>query len=335
MLTLEEEEDILADVEDAVAIALDRVSIDDAEIDDIKLNKLAYFLVQEYNINITYGWFKYGPAPYDRGDTVASTTYVAPQPEAEVSASGSSRMPNESGKYRSPEEWSYHFTEDIRDEFVKIATTETKTYLVDFYDEYAPPKYEELYKASGRLQQKLDYIKENPQWVNDADRYYSEIKEGLYSVYDEALLVPQLEEAVGPLHNYIQVLEDVLMAAKQQDDLTEAQQQEVSNVVNFFYGSAWEWIALLISKDTVRGDNSARLKQGINSDLDRLRSEYSREIESLQRKAKVKNLIPEHQEELTALREEERVLPADRENGDTIDIWTKAGAEVIMNDGSE
>jgi hypothetical protein len=336
MLTFDDEDDILDDVKDAVSIALDELQLEDAYVDDIKLNKLAYLLIQEYNLNVTYGWYKYGAAPYHvDGQVQGQTAFVEAKAPQEIPASDSSRLPDEFGDYRSPVEWAYFYTNTIRDEFIDIVTSETKEYLVKFYDEYAPPDYENLYKESARLQQALDHIKEDPSWITEADYYYSEVKEGLFSVHQEMLLTSDVEEAVKPFSSYMNLLENVLLAAKQSEQLTEAQQEEVENIVNFFYGNAWEWVALLISKQTVRGDNSAVLKQSIDRDLNNLRNNYERELDRLQDKAKARGLWPEHMEELEALEDEDCVIPADKPNSEVVDAWTKAGAEVIMDDNSE
>lgn len=332
MLTFEDEDDLLKDIREGVSIALDEYP-GEGEVDDIKFNKLAYFAIQNYNLDITYGWYKYGPAP-DFANLGGAVTTVDPTPQQEVQAAATSRIPTINNEYLSPEEYRYYFLEDIRTEFEQIVTTDTKEYLVGFYDEYAPPVYRELYKESAQLQQSLDYIRDNEEWFSESGVYYDEIENGLNNVYRELLQLPNLSESATPYQRYSRLLRDVLIAADSQDELSPEQQQFIGKVIDFFYGAIWEYVALLISKDTVVGENKRELKKSIEDDLQSLRERYNREIESLRTRAEAFNLIPEAVEERQELIEERQELPPIEDSIQIVDAWTSMGAEVIMDDDS-
>ena len=63
MITLGDEDDLLDDIKEGVEIAMQRRGYNSGNIDPIKFNKLTYLAIHEYDIPITYGWYKYGPAP--------------------------------------------------------------------------------------------------------------------------------------------------------------------------------------------------------------------------------------------------------------------------------
>lgn len=335
MLTLDDENAILDDVEDAVSIALHQMDID-GYVDDIKLNKLAYFLIQDHHLTITYGWYKYGPAPIQVSDhSSGRTTYVEPESPDEISASDTSRMPESEREYKSPEEWSYYFTDEVPELFTDIVQSETKEYLERFYDSYAPEEYKQLYIYSVRLQRHLDEIKEKRTWVDEGDVYYGDVKRGLFDVYGELLRVNQVDEAADPFSDYTELLQDTLIGAREKERLSEAQQEEVVNVINFFYSAAWEWVALLISWNTARGPNKRKLLRSIDNSLNSLRSDFDRELEGLRTKVGKRGLIPEHVEELEELSDSESVVPPNEPEEEVIEGWTALGAEAISDDGSE
>lgn len=332
MLTFEEENDLINDIREGAALALEEGELrDEGYIDNIKLNKLAYLAIQEFNLDITYGWFKYGPAPVDSTSTNETAT-VSPMTLDQAPAARQSRVPRLDNKYLSPREYCYFFLETIGDEFRQIVQSDTKEYLVQFYDQAAPPDYRELYKESTRLQQTLDEIKENASWHEQREIYQEEIEERLNSVYRELLLMEQFQEAVDAYQRYTRLLKDVIIASGDYEELTAEQQRFVRSVVDFYYGSTWEYVALLVSRETVTGDNKKKLKSSIENDLQYHRDEYDREIESIRDRAQSFGLLPDAVEERKAiLNDNGSNIHSYSTDVDAVDRWTKLGTEVILD----
>lgn len=332
MLTFEDEEDLLDDIREGVAVALHETSFG-GEVDDIKLNKLAFFPIRNFNLHITYGWFKYGPAPYPvDGATRGKVTYIEPKALEEIPAAEVPRIPTIDNDYLSPEEYAYYFLHDIPSEFERIVTTETKEYLEQFYQDYAPEEYKQLYIESARLQQDLDTIRDSDDWFEESERYLDSVEEGLNNVYREILKIPSLSEAVGSFQRYNRLLKDILVAANSQSDLAPEQQRFLRKVIDFFYGSTWEHVALLISQDTVTGDNKKILKKSIEDDLQVIRENYDEDIEGLRERAVKFGLLPEAVEEREHLVEESQELPRQEDETEVVDAWTSLAAEVMMDD---
>jgi hypothetical protein len=128
MLTLGDEDDLLEDITEGVEIAMYRRGYDADDIDPIKLNKLAYLAIEEYDLPITYGWYKYGPAPVNVAHQSVSTI---PRSEDEIASVDEPRIKNVNYDVRSPEEYSYFYSDDL-EEFGHVLEALTKEYLVEF-----------------------------------------------------------------------------------------------------------------------------------------------------------------------------------------------------------
>jgi len=271
MLTYSEECAILDDIQEGAEIAMHREGYSSDAIDPIKVNKLAYFAIREFELNITFGWYKYGPAPVDtaiRQTTGGPSVTLDPKPASEIPASDRSRVPSQRSDHPAPERFADFF--QGFDEFHTILQTETKEYLEEFYEQYAPEAYKPLYLASIRMQRKIDRIAEEPALVRSNDISYHVVSEVANEIYGELLQLPQLSEAAEPFRDYTNVLKDVLAAIESRDELNESVERFVDDFASFFYKSAWTYVALLISKDTVRGENRDRLLDSIDDTVSEL-----------------------------------------------------------------
>ena len=284
MLTLGDEDDLLEDIKEGVEIAMNRRGYDEDAVDPIKLNKLAYFAIQEFELPITYGWYKYGPAPVNVARQVVD---LSPRPSEEVAAADEPRIRNLNHGNRSPEEYSYFYAEDLV-EFERILETPTKEYLVTFYFEHAPDEFRDLYIASAELQQVLDEIKDGVSWHVQGDEYVSLLDKRFPRIIHEVRSNPRLRESVGAIEQYERLFTDVVTTATNQSELTEAQQRFIGRLVDNFYGGAWNYIALLVSRATVDlspGTNQQQLRNSIEEDLRDLRTECPREQSRLAERA--------------------------------------------------
>lgn len=295
MITLGDEDDLLADVKEGVEIAMQRRGYDASDIDSIKFNKLAYHAVREYDVPITYGWYKYGPAP---ANVARRSVEVRPRPATDVPAVEEPRIHSANYDGRSPEEYSYFFSEDLS-EFEDVLETPTKEYLVRFYFEYAPDQYRDLYIAAAELQQTLDDIRADSSWHHDGETYVDRLREQFGHVLTEIASNPVLDESLKPMREYEDVVVEIASVAAARSDLTEPQQRFLRRVVDYFYGGAWNYVALLVSRDTVElspGTNGASLRNSIEEDLRELRNEYDTELARLAERAKRFDLRSESQD---------------------------------------
>src|SRR5699024_3155177 len=232
------------DIKEGVEIAMHREGYPADAVDPIKFNKLAYLAIQDLEIPITYGWYKYGPAPVNVRRQDAQPT---PKPAEDCRASSQARILTPDNRFRSPSEYSYYFTEDMP-EFRQILRTPTKEFLVGFYEDYAPEPYFDIYTASVRLQQVIDEISEDRDWHNEAEMYQQELDDRLSEIKREILKEPTLSEAIDPFFEYSRLLKNVISGAAALNHINPSQQRFVSKLIDYFYGGAWNYVALAISK---------------------------------------------------------------------------------------
>lgn len=290
MITLGEENDSLEDIQEGVELLMSERGYEEGDIDDIKFNKLAYFAIQEFGLPITYGWYKYGPAPaaVDNQHINAS-----PRPKSDIPATDQPRVRSSSNKFLSPEEYYYFFRDDFEN-FDNIMGTETKKYLTEFYFEHAPDEYRDLYIASAELQQVLDEIKEDPSWHEDCEEYISLLNRRFPRVVREVTSNSKLDESVEAIEEYEKLLMEVIISSSELEELEDAQQRFIQRIINYFYGGAWKYVALIISRDTVDlspGDNQDKLLNSIENKLGEIRIEYDKEISRFEQEANEHNLI--------------------------------------------
>jgi hypothetical protein len=283
MVTLGEEDDALEDIREGIEIAMSDRGYEGGDVDDIKFNKLAYFAIQEYGLPITYGWYKYGPAPVNVANRNVN---ISPRSKGETPATNQPRI-RRSSDFLSPEEYYYFFRDDL-EEFEGIMQTETKEYLTGFYFEDAPDEYRDLYIAGAELQKVLDEVKEDASWHDEHEEVITLLNRRLPRVLHEVASNPKLDESEEAVRRYGNLLMEVIVTASEMKGLDEAQQRFIRNVVDYFYGGVWKYVALLISRDTVDlspGENQDRLLNSIEDDLKRIRAGYGKEVSRLEQEA--------------------------------------------------
>lgn len=321
MLTRADESDLIDDIRDGIGIALSWRGASAESIDSIKLNKLAYTAIERLEVPITFGWYKYGPAPVD---LQYSESAVSPRSEENCEAPRASRVPQRD--HRSPLEYAYFFDREM-EEFEDVLETPTKEYLVTFYEREAPEPYEQLYTKSAQLQQVLDEISDDESWHDDAETYHREVSHRTGELMRELTTIESLRKAREPFRLYVRFLKNVLANVSALESVSPSQQRFVKRIVDYYYGGAWKYVALMISEDTVHlspGDNQDRLLTSIENDKQEIRSEYEGDIGGFADRAKFLNIIGENIEHGRPDKRDES--PSDRESAE---LWTRAISEAI------
>lgn len=324
MPTRADESDLIEDIKEGIGIALSWREAPASSIDSIKLNKLAYIAIKRLEVPITFGWYKYGPAPVD---LQYSETAVSSKTREECEAPDESRIPQRD--YYSPLEYAYFFDTEL-DEFGHILQAPTKEFLVSFYEREAPEPYKQLYIKSAQLQQVLDEISDDDSWHDDAETYHREVSHRAGELMRELMGIDSLRKARDPFRLYIRFLKKVLANASTADTISPSQQRFVKRIIDYYYGSAWKYVALMISEDTAHlspGDNQDKLLTSIENDKQETRSDYEGDLNGFEGRATALNIIGKAENE-EANNKTDRNL-SDRE---FVEPWTQASAEAIGED---
>lgn len=330
MLTRADEIDLIEDIKDGIGMALDMRGASAKSIDSIKLNKLVYIAVNRLNIPLTFGWYKYGPAPVD---VQYSETAVTAKSKAECDAAYDSRLPD-TDNY-SPMEYAYFFNNEL-DGFADILQASTKEFLVSFYEREAPETYRELYIKNAQLQQVLDEIKTDATWHDESDVYYREISRCIGELTRTLMNIEPLREVQTPFRQYVRFLKKLLANASAHDSLTATQQRFAKRIVDYYYGGAWKYVALKISENTVHlspGGNEKKLLTSIENDQQEIRANYEDDLNGFAKRAIALDLLDEGSIDTEVEPEEPRSI--DESEREYAELWTHAVSEVLSNEYTE
>lgn len=340
MLTLGDEESLLMDIKEGIQHALylgkqeGRFAEGDIRLDKIRLNKLQYIVNEDRDLGLTFGWFKYGPAPEDV--TTDTGIELGPQPGDDIAYLDESRLPSKN--YLSTEAFAYYFLRELGDEFDEIVTAEeTKVYLEDFYNMYAPgdeyaARFTDLYKASARLQQTLDEIGAGTDWHQNSTEYYYELDKKFIPVSEEIAKHESLKHTLEPLEEYRKLLTSTISEADAEEELSSGQQAFINNTIRKFYNTVWDFIGQELSLETMRGENVDELRPGVETSAEKYREgAWKAELESLTQRRESVGLEPkiEDIEELeSGGNEQDDEQSLDEE---MIERVSEMGAEVISD----
>jgi len=325
MLTIGEEEDLLKDIEEGIRIAMDREGYSSDSIDPIKVNKLAHFAIQDLDVPVTYGWYKYGPAPVFDTDSAD----IEPTAKTNIQAAGESRLPDPSSKFYSPDEYAYYFTRDCG-YFDRILETETKQYLIEFYEDHAPNPYGDLYEQNAQVQLLIDDLIAGNGWHAEAEHYYKSLSKELTDLYRELLKIDSLNEVTDSFRDYSKTLKRVIAEASTTEELTPVQKRYISKVAGFYYSHVWKYAALIISKNTVHlspGKNDGKLLNKIDSDLQNLRGKIGEEIRRLEAQGKSRGLYKDTQPNNS---DEDSPGQNNTLTERTVEPWTKVSNDALQ-----
>lgn len=321
MLTRADESDIIDDIKDGIGIALSWRDASAESIDSIKLNKLAYIATERLGVPITFGWYKYGPAPVD---LQYSETAVSSRTKEECEAPNESRVPQRD--YYSPLEYAYFFHKEL-DEFADILQAPTKEFLVSFYEREAPEPYKQLYIKNAQLQQLLDEISDDDSWHDDAETYHREVSHRVSELMRELMGIDALRKARDPFRLYIRFIKNIFSNIADSKNTSPSQQRFVKRIVDYYYGAAWKYVALMISEDTVHlspGTNQDKLLTSIENDKQEIRSDYERDLAGFEDRAVALGIICKKRNEEVTNKSDE-----DLSDKDYVEPWTRASTEAI------
>ena len=302
MLTPGDEESLLLDIKEGIQYAIylgkqeGRFTEEEIHLDNIRLNKLQYILNEDRDLGLTFGWFKYGPAPEDV--TTDMGVALGPQPGDDIVHLEESRLPSKD--HLSTEAFAYYFLRELDDEFNRIVTAEeTKVYLIDFYDEYAPKdeyaaRFTDLYKTSAHLQQTLDAIGDGKDWHQNSIEFYYELDKKFLRVSEEIAKLDSLEHTLKPLEEYRKLLTSIISEADAKDELSSSQQAFINNAIRKFYNTVWDFVGQEISLETMRGENVDELRPEVETNAEKYRDgSWKAELESLAERRDSVGLDPE------------------------------------------
>lgn len=289
MVTPWEEDQLLHDVMDGLRVAIHESNVNVDHLNSIKLNKLVYFAAREFDLPVTYSWFKYGAS---LSDTSVDTEYIEPVSLDELPNPGGPRIGQE-WEYPSPREYEYFFLENVDLEHIFSETT--KDYLEEFYHGYAPEEFAELYADSAVLQKTIDEILDMD--LDDFNSRLSEIsdqvQEEVRELNIELIMHEEIDDGlVDKFTAYTEVLLEIFEnISREGDEIDSEQFAALRSVLKFYYSHAWKYVALDISEKTVTGPSERDLLKATVNELDKLEKNLEHDIQNVRQRCVDSGLI--------------------------------------------
>lgn len=289
MVTPWEEEQILHDVMDGLRVAIHESEVDNSHLNSIKLNKLLYFAVKEFDLPITFSWFKYGAS---LSDTAVNVDYVEPVPSDQLPNPETPRLGRE-WEYPTPQEYKYFFKENV--DLDHIFSETTKEYLEEFYRGYAPENYAQLYAYSAIFQKTVDGILDMrlDEFNSQLDEIADKAKEEIRELNIEMILHEGFDDRViDKFTLYSDLILDVFANLQEEtDEINRSQFSALQSTLKFYYSHAWKYVALVISENTVTGPSDRDLYKGAVTELDTLDKTYDEDVENVRQRLVKEELL--------------------------------------------
>lgn len=284
----DQEEELRTDVHLAIDLALNSALDDPGRpITAVEEEKLAYFAIRDLDLDLSYSWYLAG-GNTEVGATPAPDTPFTPGQQfgsLEQDTPTTDRLTRFRNYFRNET-----FFGDYN--LQKVWYTDRYTFLRDYYDEFAPEEYTDLYRTSVNIREKLanldDLIAKESQNAtlgdfggggSDSLLEPSEEREIRYLISDfhmELAADENLSKTKQVVSAGTDLIEQVLFKLTRMRETTREQRRLLDNLSEFFFYHVWKYPALLISAHTATGPNEDIIRFNRVQEFDK----FDQEIES-------------------------------------------------------
>ncbi len=306
-----------ADVHAAIERALRRtLESRDRDITRVEEEKLAFLLIDEFDLNLTYSWYIAGTKTAVGNDTISTGPTGPTGPsltddEQRVDFGGVSAQVDDDRVQRFTD---YLAAETLFDDYElrDVWYTQRHEFLHDFYDEFAPEAYEEAYLASTEIRRQLADLDE------DRGRQAGNASLSQFGVDEQPLLSSSDEEAfrhtVSELHFALarnedlsettesvtvgtDLIERTLDRLTRVQPSTDEQWELIEELLEFFFYTVWRLPALVMSIQTAQGPNAGELQGQHGQKLNGFEDKMQRKHDNLRERLADADLLPTLEED--------------------------------------
>lgn len=299
MTSLSEEQKIIDDLEEGLASAiLDHDQLDSdavSYLSETKLQKLLYLAINKFDLPVTYSWYLAGAhiAEADVGvrhvdkNLNQISSNIGPKNQLLRDSRPEQKTRSKSGKDIS--EYEEFFAQILDDIWFK----QRHDFLEEFYTEYAPEKYQNLYLRSLELRRLFAELKENYQEDStkqlslknysggvQESNFYSDFEDVCRDLEFEIGTDKSISMTADAFSNFVDILLDVIFEIQQSDnqDNSIKRKQLVERANDFFFYNAWRRPCLYISKETATGPNAYKLVSNREQQIKVAETVYNEEL---------------------------------------------------------
>lgn len=275
-------QDAIRGLESAMAelgLDIDELFDDPEPYGRVRLNKLVHMaLTWGYEdpdqIPVQHSWHRYGA---DYGNSVPQISEIQPTALNDLPSpdqpSISSRY---SDRYPSKREYHHFFINEI--ELERIADLPIHDFLEEFYEDYAPPEYRDVYLANVDIQRIL-YQHSNEIDVDDFDNEdYREISRLVTRLHRElaSCADDDIQRATTRVIEFTDLVEDVYMMLAQlsSEETVSSPELVIREISRIYHDTAWKYISEIISKSTAQGTDRSELIAAASSEIEKLEASH-------------------------------------------------------------
>lgn len=183
-------------------------------------------------------------------------------------------------------------------------------FLEKFYNTHAPSKYRELYLQNIELRRVFADTSHEISSLRGSQGgttrslsdfgnsttvdYYKRAGRTAARLHMELATIPELEEALEPVREYTDLIEDILMelAKVEQSGLKARHRTAIDSLEEFYNDRAWEYPAAFIMHETAEGPNSDWVIDQAENKLEVLRDSFTAQLEDQRRLCTGAGLLP-------------------------------------------
>lgn len=253
------------------------------------INKLLHCGVHWADIDVQRSWHIYG---VDYRNDTPDPTSLQPTALANIASPETPVVESSERDYPTIEEFHEFYlnleigTLNGLSDILGTIDDDFHTFLDQFYRQYAPEEFKDLYKQNVQLQRRLANHSEDIDVRTIDFETRRELGRTITQIHQELSDNPLFEDALPKFIRYTDILEDVYRRFESVDHpyhLGQAPKAGIGELETFYHRFAWKWIAELISKQTATGLKAEEIERTVGEDeLPVLRKNYDQRLSKLE-----------------------------------------------------
>jgi len=253
------------------------------------VNKLLHCGVDWADIDIQRSWHIYG---VDYRNDAPDPSALQPTALENIASPDSLVVESSVRDYPTREEfYEFYLTLEIGtlsglEEIFDSIDDDFYTFLNQFYRQYAPSEFKELYKQNVQLQRRLSRHSTDIDVRTIDFEERRELGRDITRMHQELSNNPLFDELLPQFTKFTDLLEDVYRRFESADhpyELGQAPEAGVDELERFYHRFAWKWVAELISEKTATGLKAEEIERTVEeNELPGLKERYDQRLSKLE-----------------------------------------------------
>jgi len=264
------------------------------------VNKLLHCGVDWADIDIQRSWHIYG---VDYRNDAPDPSALQPAALENIASPDSPIVESPSRDYPTREDfYDFYLSLEIGtlsglEEIFETIDDDFYTFLNQFYRQYAPSEFKDLYKQNVQLQRRLASHSTDIDVRNIDFEERRELGRNITQMHQELSNNPLFDDLLPQFTQFTDLLEDIYRRFEDVDhpyELGQAPKAGVDELERFYHRFAWKWVSELISKETATGLEAGEIERTVEeNELPGLKEKYNRRLSQLEEQLLEWDQLPE------------------------------------------